>query len=49
MVINEDKLRAKIKVNMQKPVKKSKWQQKMEDLAKQQAQLPKQQQIQRKK
>ena len=42
--VNEDKLRAKLQANMKKPVKKSKWQLKMEELAKQQAQLQKQQQ-----
>ena len=41
MVINEDALREKIKLNMQKPVKKSKWQMKMEEMAKQQAQMQK--------
>ena len=41
--VNEDKLRAKLQANMKKPVKKSKWQLKMEELAKQQAQLQKQQ------
>lgn len=44
MAINEDKLRAQLQANMKKPVKKSKWQLKMEELAKQQAQLQKQQQ-----
>ena len=42
--VNEDNLRAKLQANMKKPVKKSKWQLKMEELAKQQAQLQKQQQ-----
>ncbi|MBO4503918.1 MAG: membrane protein insertase YidC [Bacteroidales bacterium] len=46
--INEDKLRAKLQENMKKPVKKSKWQLKMEELAKQQAQLQKQQSQKRK-
>ena len=41
MVINEEALREKIKLNMQKPVKKSKWQMKMEEMAKQQAQMQK--------
>ena len=36
--INEDALHAKIEENKKKPVKKSKWQQRMEDLAKQQQQ-----------
>ncbi len=35
-LINEDALHAKIEANKKKPVKKSKWQQRMEDLAKQQ-------------
>lgn len=47
MAINEDKLRAQLQANMKKPVKKSKWQLKMEELAKQQAQLQKQQQQKR--
>jgi len=42
--INEDKLRAKMQENMKKPVKKSKWEQKMEELQKQQQQMLKQQQ-----
>ena len=42
--INEDKLRATLQENMKKPVKKSKWQLKMEELQKQQAQMLKQQQ-----
>jgi len=42
--INEDKLRASLQENMKKPVKKSKWQLKMEELQKQQAQMLKQQQ-----
>ncbi len=41
VMVNEDKLRVKIKANMQKPVKKSKWQQRMEEVAKQQAQIQK--------
>lgn len=41
MAVNENSLHDKIKLNMQKPVKKSKWQIKMEELAKQQAQLQK--------
>ncbi len=47
MSINEDKLRAKLQAAMKKPVKKSKWQLKMEELQKQQAQLQKQQQNKR--
>lgn len=43
IAINEDKLRAKMKANMAKPVKKSKWQQKMDEMMKQQQQLQKQQ------
>ncbi len=42
--INEDKLRATLQENMKKPVKKSKWQLKMEELQKQQQQMLKQQQ-----
>ena len=41
MAVNEKNLHDKMKLNMQKPVKKSKWQIKMEELAKQQAQLQK--------
>ncbi len=48
VAINEDKLRAQLQENMKKPVKKSKWQLKMEELAKQQAQLQKQQAQKRK-
>ncbi len=44
MAINDDKLHQQLKANMQKPVKKSKWELKMEELQKQQAQLQKQQQ-----
>jgi len=44
MAIDEDKLRAQMQENMKKPVKKSKWQLKMEELQKQQAQMMKQQQ-----
>ena len=44
MAIDEDKLRAEMQENMKKPVKKSKWQLKMEELQKQQAQMIKQQQ-----
>ena len=46
--INEDKLRATLQENMKKPVKKSKWQLKMEELQKQQQQMLKQQQQQQK-
>ena len=42
--IDEDKLRATLQENMKKPVKKSKWQIKREELQKQQAQMLKQQQ-----
>lgn len=41
MAVNEEKVHAKLKQNMKKPVKKSKWQVKMEEMAKQQAQLQK--------
>jgi len=43
VLINENKLRQKLVNNMSKPVKKSRWQMKMEELAKQQQQLAKQQ------
>lgn len=36
MAVDEKKIRAKLKANMLKPVKKSKWQSKMDDLVKQQ-------------
>jgi len=39
--VNEEKLRAKLQENMKKPVKKSKWQLKMEEMQKQQAQMMK--------
>ena len=42
VLINEEKLRQQLLNNMSKPVKKSKWQLKMEELAKQQQQLAKQ-------
>lgn len=45
--INEDKLRAQLQANMKKPVKKSKWQLKMEEMQKQQAQMMKQKQQQK--
>lgn len=41
MAVNEDKIRERIKLNMKKPAKKSKWQARMEEIAKQQAQLQK--------
>ena len=44
LCVNEDKLRAKMQENMKKPVKKSRWQMKMEELQKQQQQMLKQQQ-----
>lgn len=44
MAVNEDKLHATLQQNMKKPVKKSRWEQKMEELQKQQAQMMKQQQ-----
>lgn len=43
IVVKEDKLRAKMKANMVKPVKKSKFQMKMEEAMKQQQQLQQQQ------
>jgi YidC/Oxa1 family membrane protein insertase len=39
MLIDEKKLRLKMQENMKKPVKKSKWQQRMEEIAKQQQQM----------
>lgn len=48
-MVNEDKLHAQLQANMKKPVKKSKWQLKMEELQKQQAQMMKQQQAQNRK
>ncbi len=41
MAVNEDKLHKKILLNMEKPVKKSKWQMKMEEMVKQQQQMQK--------
>ncbi len=41
VAVNEDKLRLKMQENMKKPVKKSKWQLKMEEMQKQQAQMMK--------
>ncbi len=49
MAVNENKLRAKMQANMKKPVKKSRWQLKMEALQKQQAQMLKEQQKNQKK
>lgn len=46
--VNEDKLRAQLQENMKKPVKKSKWQLKMEEMQKQQAKMLKEQQNRRK-
>lgn len=42
--VNEEKLHAQLQANMKKPMKKSKWQLKMEEMQKQQAQMMKQQQ-----
>ncbi len=42
--VNEDKLRAKLQANMKKPVKKSRWQIRMEEMQKQQARMLKEQQ-----
>ncbi|MCQ2284289.1 MAG: membrane protein insertase YidC [Bacteroidales bacterium] len=47
--VNEDKLHAQLQANMKKPVKKSKFQLKMEEMQKQQAQMMKQQQNQKRK
>ncbi len=44
MAVDDNKLHEQLKANMKKPVKKSKWELKMEELQKQQAQLQKQQQ-----
>lgn len=44
MAIDEKKLKARIASNMDKPVKKTKWQMRMEEMMKQQQQLQKQQQ-----
>jgi YidC/Oxa1 family membrane protein insertase len=41
MTVNEKKIRQKIQVQMSKPMKKSKWQQRLEDLQKQQQQMQK--------
>ncbi|MBO4655205.1 MAG: membrane protein insertase YidC [Bacteroidales bacterium] len=38
LTVNQDKLRAQLLANMKKPVKKSKWQQRMEEMVKQQQQ-----------
>ena len=43
LTVNQDKLREQLLANMKKPVKKSKWQQRMEEMVKQQQQLAKQQ------
>ena len=43
LTVNQDKLRAKLLENMKQPVKKSKWQLRMEEMMKQQQQLAKQQ------
>ncbi len=42
LTVSQDKLRAQLLANMKKPVKKSKWQQRMEEMMKQQQQLAKQ-------
>ena len=42
LTVNQDKLRAQLLANMKKPVKKSKWQQRMEEMVKQQQQMAKQ-------
>ena len=48
VTIDEKKLQAQIASNMDKPVKKSKWQMRMEEIMKQQQQMQKQQQNRRK-
>ena len=45
--VNEEKLRAKLKANMQKPVKKSKWEKKLEEMQKRAQQQPYQKQNKR--
>lgn len=47
--VNEDKLHAQLQANMKKPVKKSKWQLKMEEMQKQAQMMQKQQQAQKRK
>ena len=42
LTVSQDKLRAQLLANMKKPVKKSKWQQRMEEMMKQQQQMAKQ-------
>lgn len=49
VAVNEDKLRAQMQETMKKPVKKSRWEMKMEELQKQQQQMLKQQQQQQKR
>ncbi len=49
VAVNDEKLYATLQQNMKKPVKKSKWQLKMEELQKKQAQMLKQQQNQQKR
>ncbi|MBO4489367.1 MAG: membrane protein insertase YidC [Bacteroidales bacterium] len=44
VAVDDEKLHEQLKANMKKPVKKSKWQIKMEELQKQQAQMQRQQQ-----
>ena len=44
LVIKEDKLRARLLQNMSKPVKKSKWEKKLEEMQKQQQAMMQQQQ-----
>lgn len=41
LTVSEDKLRAKLLANMKKPVQKSRWQKRMEDMVKQQQQMAK--------
>ena len=43
LTVNQDKLRAQLLANMKKPVQKSKWQQRMEAMVKQQQELAKKQ------
>lgn len=43
MTVNQDKLRAQLLANMKKPVQKSKWQQRMEEMVRQQQEMAKKQ------
>ena len=43
LTVNQDKLRAQLLANMKKPVQKSKWQQRMEEMVRQQQEMAKKQ------